>query len=262
MGLPQPKVAVGLALGLLIVAGTLGASRASARVAGDPVRLQWQEGDVAGFASIGTPDGEAIGFVEYTQSRRDGVLTMSRVARFADGSSDEDTAEAEVGTTLRALRGRSIIRDASGRVTVDLGIDVANGHIAGFTDIDGARTPFDRDVDLPPGTYWGPLVFLVLKNFDANAEDGRLVFRTIVPTPQPRLLNMEIHREDWVQLPRPGGSVYAERFAMQPTFNLVVDPLIRWFVPDATFFMAPTSPPSLVRFVGPRNYTGQEVRIE
>src|SRR2546428_12726487 len=36
------------------------------------------------------------------------------------------------------------------------------------------------------------LIFIVLKNFDANAEDGRLVFRTVAPTPRPRVFCMEL----------------------------------------------------------------------
>ncbi len=238
-------------------------SAALARNSGDPVRLQWVEGDISGFQSISSADGQhIIGFVEYTQSRRGDVLKMVRVSRFNDGSSDEDWAEADVGSTLKAVSGRSIIRDKSGRPIVDLDIDVTHGRITGFTEIDHKRETFDEAVDLPPGTYWGPLLFVVLKNFDANAENGRLVFRTVAPTPSPRVLDMEIVRKEVAHLSRPGGTVDAVHFAMHPTVNSLVDPLIRMIAPDVSFFIAPTSPPSLARFTGPRNYEGEGIRLE
>lgn len=252
-------------LALCVAAGALSlfGPAVYARDVGDPIRLRWEEGDVSGFASIASIDGEhVIGFVEYTQTRKGDVLTMVRVSHFADGSSDEDRAEAYVGPTLRAVSGRSIIRDTDGHETVNLSIDVANGHIGGFTDVGGTRRTYDEHVNLPPATYWGPLVYIVLKNFDENAEEGRVVFRTVAPTPRPRVFNLEIIGKDKAQLTRAGGHIDAELFGLRPTFNWLVDPVIRLFVPDAMFFVVPTSPPSLARFAGPRNYSGQEVRIE
>ena len=36
------------------------------------------------------------------------------------------------------------------------------------------RQTYDEKVNLPAGTYWGPLIFIVVKNFDQNASDGQL----------------------------------------------------------------------------------------
>jgi hypothetical protein len=263
MGLLQTGLTLWPALCVTLIALLLSASRGVARDAGDPIRLRWTEGDVSGFTSIHSPDGkQVIGVVEYAQSRQGDVLFMRRVSRFTDGSSDEDQAEAYVARSLCAVRGRSVIRDTGGHPTVDLQIDVAHGRITGFTNIDGDRRTYDEHVDLPPATYWGPLVFIVLKNFDANAEDGRVVFRTVAATPQPRVFDLEIVRKDTTQLTRPGWSLDAVRFELQPSFNWLVDPLLHMFVPDASFFVVPTTPPSLARFAGPRNYAGQEIQLE
>src|SRR5262245_26312083 len=125
-----------IAIGFACTCAAL-ASMASARETGDPIRLTWLEGDVAGFTPIFPPggsskDGAPIGFVEYHQHRRGDVLETTRVARFADGSSDEDEASARVADGLRAIRGRQIVRDARGRVLVDLIIDVAGQRLTGF----------------------------------------------------------------------------------------------------------------------------------
>jgi hypothetical protein len=181
-----------------VVLLTAGAPRAvSAGDSGDPIQLKWIEGDVAGVTSIFSEDGKTmIGFVEYHQHRRGDVLEAVRVAHFKDGSSDEDQVEARIGKTLEALNGRTIIRNTKGKATVDLKIDVVGGRVTGSSGLGKERQAYDEKVDLPAGTYWGPLIVIVVKNFDQNAIDGRLVFRTVVPTPKPRVLDMELRRAD------------------------------------------------------------------
>ncbi len=51
-------------------------------------------------------------------------------------------------------------------------------------------------------------------------------------------------------------------FAMRPTVNFLIDPIIQHFAPETTFFVKPGKPPALVRFAGPRNYAGQTIVIE
>lgn len=242
---------------------TLVAHPAAGREAGDPIRLAWVEGDVAGLTSIWSPDGHStIGFVEYHQRRRGDVLEVVRIARFSDGSSDEDHVEARIGETLRTLRGRSIIRNAKGVATVDISIDVAGGRITGFSGLGDERETYDERVELPPGTYWGPLVFIVIKNFEQNAADGRLVFRTVVATPKPRVFDMELLRQEQSSIRRRGGKIDVVRFALRPTVNWLIDPIIRMFAPETNFLVQPGAPPGLARFDGPRNYAEQKIRIE
>jgi len=256
-------VSVAVGAWILALAGVLVTTPALARDAGDPIRLVWTEGDVSGFTSIFAADGtQPIGFVEYSQRRRGDVLDVRRVAWFADGSSDEDTVEARVGKTLRTTKGRTILRDTAGRTTVDMRIDVAGGRVTGFYGLDKERMDFDEHGDLPAGTYFGPLINLVLKNFDANAEDGRLVFHTVVPTPGPRQIDMEIVRKESTTLLRPGHDVPAVQYVMTPSVNRVLNPLIKLVAPETHFFMTAGPPPALARFAGPRNYAGQEIRIE
>ena len=73
----------------LVVAALASPASAAAREAGDPIRLAWTEGDVAGMSTVWDADArEPIGFVEYHQSVRGDLLSTSRVTRFRDGSSD------------------------------------------------------------------------------------------------------------------------------------------------------------------------------
>lgn len=241
----------------------LAARPAVARDAGDPIHLMWVEGDVAGLSSIRSPDGKVtIGSVDYHQRRRGELLHAVRIARFRDGSSDEDRVEARVGSTLQTVRGRSIIRNAAGVATVDITVDVATGHITGFSGVGEKRQNYDQHVDLTPGTYWGPLVFMVVKNFDQNATDGRLVFRTVVATPQPRVLDMELLRQGKTVVYRVGEKIDGVNFLLRPTINPVIDPIIQALAPETSFVVAPGSPPALARFEGPRNYQGQKIRLE
>ncbi len=250
---------------LLVAAAVLCSSLACARDPGDPIKLVWNEGDVAGMTSIFAPgERRLIGFVEYHQQRRGDVLSAIRVARFKDGSSDEDRAEARItpGSMFETLRGRSIIRDTSGRSTVDLTIDVAGGHISGFSIQDGRTETYDQDVKLPPGTYWGPFVFLVLKNFDENAAGGALRFRTVTATPKPRVLDLEVERDGDDTITRPGGVVKVQRFTMRPRINVFLDPIVHMVAPRTEFLVRAGAPPALARFSGPRNYAGQAIEVE
>jgi hypothetical protein len=236
---------------------------AAARTSGDPIRVVWTEGDVAGTTTIYGPDRrEQIGFVEYHQTRHGDRLSTVRVARFRDGSSDEDQAEARIGDTLEALSGRSLIRDPDGEVAVDLEIDVAGGRVRASWGHGDERHTSDEAMALPRGTYWGPLVFLVLKNFAANAEDGRVVFRTVAPTPRPMAIDMEIVREGDASIERLGMKLATTSFRLSPTVHWTIDPLVRMIAPRARFWILPGDPPALARFDGPRNYARQEVVIE
>lgn len=234
-----------------------------ARSPGDPVKLEWEEGDVGGMTTVYGPDGiEPIGFVEYHQTRRGTQLTALRVTRFRDGSSDEDSAEARVGDRLEAVGGRSIVRDRDGELLVDMTIDVTAGRIVGRWGRGSDVQTSEQRADLPPGTYWGPLIFIVLRNFDANAERGRLVFRTVAPTPRPMVLDLEFTRHEAARLERAGSSLDAVRFGLSPTVHWMVDPLIRLIAPTSTFWIVPGKPPAMARFSGPRNYARQEIVIQ
>jgi hypothetical protein len=175
-----------LALGVLVVAAPVHAASPT-----PPIALAYIEGDVAGTTLIWSEDGKRVlGVIEYVQHREKDRLHVKRVARFRDGSSDEDEAEVRVGDRLETMGGRSIIRDTRGKPVVDLKIDVAGKKITGFYLDDGKREAVDEEADIGPGTYWGPLINLALKNFDANAKEGKLVFQTVAPTPKPRVIDM------------------------------------------------------------------------
>jgi hypothetical protein len=250
---------------MIVIAASASAAAAAAaeRDPGAAIKLGWSEGDVAGLTTILSPDGaKPIGFVEYHQHRKGDRLEMVRVARFADGSSDEDQAEARIGPTLEALRGRSIIRNAHGAPTVDITIDVAGGHISGFYQDGDERENVDDRRALPPGTYWGPLIFIVLKNFDENADGDQLVFNTVAPTPKPRVLHMQLLRSGSTTLTRPGGRLDVVRYSLRPTINWLIDPIIQRIAPETSFFVDSGRPPALARFSGPRNYGGQMMRLE
>jgi hypothetical protein len=239
------------------------AKPAKADADAQPIRLAYVEGDLAGMSSILSEDGKSvIGMIEYRQHLRGDVLEIVRIARFADGSSDEDNVRAHVGKTLRTIGGRSIIRNTKGVTTVELDIDIAKGRIKGFSGLGKERKDYDQEAELSPATYWGPLVAILLKNFEENAEDGKLRFHTVVATPKPRAFHMELAREEKSSTTRAGHKVQVERFSLSPSINPLLDPLLRMVTPKTDFFMQAGKPPALARFAGPRNYADQKIRIE
>jgi hypothetical protein len=254
---PARAFALLLASAVLVGAGT----EARARDAGDPIVLQFDEGDLGGLQTVFADGSDRpIGTVEYRQRRDGDQLSTLRIARFADGSSDEDLAVARiVDGRLEALRGHQIMRDAKGEKTVEVVIDVAGDRVRASWGPPGDRQSMDESVELPAGTYWGPLVFIVLKNFEANAEEGRLAFHTVAPTPKPRMLDLELVLGEAVTLERPGIAVKAERYQLRPTLHWIIDPVLALLVPDTSFWTLPGEPPGLALFEGPRNYGRERI---
>jgi hypothetical protein len=242
----------------------VGAAPALAASPTPPIALTYVEGDLGGTTTIWSEDGKRVlGAIEYRQLRKKDHLHIERIARFRDGSSDEDEAEVRVGERLESISGRSIIRDTHGKATVDIKIDVAGKHLSGFYVDDGKRVEVDEEADIGPGTYWGPLFNLALKNFAANAKGDTLVFQTVAPTPKPRVIDMELTRVGPATVARiAGGKVATTRFTLLPTVNFLIDPILQRFVPKTEFFMDAGKPPTMVRFAGPRNYAGQPMRLE
>jgi hypothetical protein len=91
----------------------------------------------------------------------------------------------KLGMALRIVRGRSIIRDTQRAHHRGHAHRRRRRARHGFYGLDKEHRDVDERGEVPPGTYFGPLINLVVKNFDANAEGGRLVFHTIVPTQVP-----------------------------------------------------------------------------
>ncbi len=247
-----------------LLAWTLAAGAALAASPTPPIKLAYVEGDIAGTTTIWAEDGKRIlGVIEYRQHLVKDRLHITRLARFRDGSSDEDEADARVGEHLQAIGGRQVIRDKRGKAVVDIKIDVVGKRLTGFYVDDGKRTTVDEEVDIGPGTCWGPLLNLVVKNFEANADGGAVVVQTVAVTPKPRVVDMELKRTDPATVTRiAGGKVKTTRFTLLPTVNFLIDPILRRFVPLTEFFLDAEKPPTIVRFAGPRNYAGQRMRLE
>jgi hypothetical protein len=136
--------------------------------------------------------------------------------------------------------------------------------VTGFYLDDGKREAVDEQVDIGPGTYWGPLINLALKNFDANAKDGKLVFQTVAPTPKPRVIDMELARVGAATVTRiAGGKVATTASPMLADGELPRSTRSCGdSCPKTEFFVDDAKPPILVRFAGPRNYAGQLMRLE
>jgi hypothetical protein len=259
----RPAFILPLAL-LALLARILGGGAALAASPTAPIKLAYVEGDVAGTTMIWSEDGKRVlGIIEYRQHLEKDRLRITRVARFRDGSRDEDEADVRVGARMEAIAGRSVIRDKRGTPIVDVKIDVAGKRLTGFYVDDGKRTAVDEEVDIGPGTCWGPLFNLVAKNFEANADADAVVFQTVAVTPKPRVIDMELKRIGPATATRiAGGTVKTTRFTLLPTVNFLIDPILRRFVPMTEFFLDAGKPPTVIRYAGPRNYAGQRMRLE
>lgn len=68
--------------------------------------------------------------------------------------------------------------------------------------------------------------------------------------------------EEATTIANPGWQVAAVPLALKPTINVLIDPLVQRLAPDTYFFIQPSTPSAVLRFAGPQNFAGQEIRIE
>ena len=219
-----------------------------ARSPGDPVRLTWMEGDIAGMSTIYDPTGDTpIGSVEYHQRRRgDTLSTVSK--RY---SQEIQTPENGYGLDW-------LTRQRANRL-----IGITNGVDCEVWDPQtDAEIPahYSTNFQTAAGTF--TLVFLVLKNFDANAEDGRVVFRTVAPIPRPMVINMELRRVQKAAVDRLGTHFDTVQYELRPTIHWSVDPIVHMVAPTARFWLVGGEPPALARFSGPRNFGRQGIVLQ
>jgi hypothetical protein len=122
------------------------------RAAGtDPPRV---DGGRRGGINILRPTVKTISYVDYHQLRHGDIVTCSRRA-LCGRVSDEDQAEARVGDTLEAQRGRSIIRDTHGSRSSTSRSTWPAATSPGLSRRNDRKT-VDEHQELHGGTYWGP----------------------------------------------------------------------------------------------------------
>jgi hypothetical protein len=73
---------------------------------------------------------------------------------------------------------------------------------------------------------------------------------------------MEVSRGDATTIARPGHTVPVTQYVMRVTINPILNPIVHMVAPETNFFQTKDTPPAMMRFAGPRNYAGQEIRIE
>jgi len=71
-----------------------------------------------------------------------------------------------------------------------------------------------------------------------------------------------VSRGDATTIARAGHPVPVNEYVMRVTMNPILNPIVHMVAPETNFFQTRDTPPAMMRFAGPRNYAGQEIRIE
>jgi hypothetical protein len=75
-------------------------------------------------------------------------------------------------------------------------------------------------------------------------------------------IHLELLRQGTAEFERPGGRIDVVRYTLRPTIHWLIDPIVQRLAPQTEFLVEPGGPPALASVVGPRNFGGEEVRIE
>jgi hypothetical protein len=212
----------------------------------EPVAVRFTEGLVHGFLVLGDLAGTTLADGDLTQTAAGTRVTSRLVFRFRDGSLHDETAVFSQTHAFRLLSYRLVQRGPSFPRPIQMTIDPARSRVAvRFVD-DGREKVEERDAEVPADVANG-LLTTILKNL----APGRVRNVTyIVPTPKPRIIQLEISAAGRSRFVTGGVARFATHFVLKPEIGGlagVLAPLVGRKPPDAHVWILAGDVPAFVR---------------
>ena len=154
------------------------------------VGVRFPEGAVHGFLVLRTNDGRHLADGDLLQTVREGRVTSRALFHFEDGSIQDETAVLSQDRMFRLISYHLQQKGKSFPQSIDMTIDRAQGHVVvRYTDDHGKTKVADDHMTLPEDLADG-IIPILLKNL--QPQDLPHTLPMVVPTPKPRLVNLEI----------------------------------------------------------------------
>jgi hypothetical protein len=177
-----------------------------------PVAVKYKEGTVHGFLSLKSADGKLLASGDLIQTVSGDRVTVHLVFHFKDGSLDDEQAVYSQRGSFRLISDRHVQSGPSFPKPIKMSIDVPGRKATvSYKDKDQEKTETEQ-LDLSPSLANGVL-FNVLKNFPAGNAPLKLGF--VVATPKPRLVQLNITRENEATFSFAGNPHKAGRFRIK-----------------------------------------------
>jgi hypothetical protein len=161
----------------------------SGALSAEQVPVRHIEGTVHGFLVLCSEDGKELATGDLIQVVKGDRLIADLIFHFKDGSIDDETTVYSQSGNFRLLSDHHVQKGPSFPHPMDVSIDASTGQVTVLSS-DGGKDKTETDhVDLPPDLANG-LIFTLLKNIPADAQETKVSY--LAATPKPRLVKLSI----------------------------------------------------------------------
>jgi hypothetical protein len=241
--------------GLLIPGATLAQS---------PVVVRYEEGEVHGFLTLSTLQGNAIADGDLTQVMHGDRITNHLTFHFKDGSVYEDTVVFSQRRNFRLISTHQVQKGPTFKNAMDVTLDGLNGQFtARYTDDSGKEKVESDRLKLPADIVANGMISTLLKNISPDVK--QIGFSLVAATPKPRLVKLAISPEGEDAFTTGGASHKATRYVIKVDIGGVagvVAPLVGKQPPDTHVWIVGGDAPAFVKLEGPLYADGPVWRIE
>jgi hypothetical protein len=205
----------------------------------------------ADFQILSPADGHPIGGLHYDEHRdRLGVITLTGVARYADGQHDTEhdvfVKEADPAAPLRMFSFAHEFSRADGSLMLSASANFSTGAAVCIDGRGGTSEVASKKLDFPPDTYAGAGVILNLQRALSGGASSTIRFHAFSCASGPQIFAVQaeaLTAKTWAYFP---GDL--TRIDVKPDFGWL-SYVIAPFVPKMNAWFAPTSS-GTIRFVG------------
>jgi hypothetical protein len=252
MGLLKPGVCGALtALVWLLVGGGAGAEVFPVPSEIRQMRTPHEEVHVLRALADGAPLGEQ----RFRAVVNGDILALTVVTRFTNGEQWDETAEMDLHDGYRAKAFHKIGR-AGGKVIAEQRVDFATGHISWLHE----GSSGERVVALPPDTYVGPMLGVVLADVPETAQ-GMASLQAIVFRPDPNVYTLRADVIDRENFKIGNSSEPTTKVRLKADLGPVQNVVFASLIPTHYFWFTRETPPEFFAFEGSLGYGGPELRM-
>lgn len=228
----------------------------------DVVKMRHREGPTHGFVVVRDLSGRIIGDGESVQVQRANRLVSHLVLHFKDGSLYDNVTEYTQNGDFRLLRNRSTQSGPSFKLRMETDLDVSTGRFTARYTEKGENKVISEHMDLAPDVCNG-LTWTLLKNIEPSVESAEVSM--VAATPKPRIIKLQIHREEPATFMAGGKKLRALHFTVHAKITGVagvVAPLLGKQPPDTQVWILDGAVPLFLKFEGSLDGDGPILQIE
>jgi hypothetical protein len=237
-------------LAIVVMAG--GMTSHSSGLKEEPLPVRFTGGELHGFLTLRTLEGELIADGDAVQVNRGGRVTSRLVYHFKDGSLMEETTVFSQTGHFRLLSDRLVQKGPIFKHPLDVLTDGSTGVVTVRSQDEHGKIKVETtSLTIPPDLANG-MVPVLLMNLAPGARSASASM--IVATPKPLLVKLAINAEGEDAFYTGGASRKAIRYAIKidiPGVRGAIAPLIGKQPPDTRVWILGGSSPAFVKSEGP-----------